>query len=326
MVLDTNLDNIFPVLLWAPFSYLTAVGPLIILYSKALTNKDFSISDINKKHFIPVTIEVGLQGTMIAQGIHNNQLFYNTPFYFYVMPLLYIWAACSIFYYLNLSIGVINKHETWGLKNFSNMKEITLLWLKKLIRYYRLLWVVWIPFMTVFLLFFRFQLMYFVVVLILYLLMFILTYLTFWIGIEGVGRGSLIFVKSDEGKNENKNFSNLSQDEIQAYIEKITHLMEGGKMYLHENLSLRELASQLKADPNLISFILNKHLESNFYDFVNNYRIQEVKNKLNNPIYKHLSILGIALESGFNSKTTFNRVFKQVTGVTPREFQKNTKK
>ena len=94
------------------------------------------------------------------------------------------------------------------------------------------------------------------------------------------------------------------------------------KIYLNENLSLREFALHLKADPNLISFILNNHLDNNFYDFVNRYRIEEVKTKLNDPAYKHLTLLGIALESGFNSKTTFNRVFKQITGITPTEFQK----
>lgn len=322
MVLDTNLDNMFPFLLWAPYSYLTAVGPIIFFYSKALTNINFSISDVNKNHFIPVTIEVGLQGIMIVQGIRNNQLFYNSPFYFYVVPLVYMWAAGSIFYYLNRSLGIINSHETWVLKNFSNIKEITLSWLKKLIRYYRLLWIVWIPFVAAFLLFFRFQLMYFGVVLMLYLLILILTYLTLWIGVEGVGRGTLVFVKSDEGQGDNKHFSKLPQGEIQILTEKISELMTREKIYLNENLSLRALASHMKADPNLISFILNKHLGSNFYDFVNRYRIAEVKEKLNDPRYKHLSILGIALESGFNSKTTFNRVFKQITGVTPSQFQK----
>lgn len=322
MVLDTNLDNIFPFLLWAPYSYLTAVGPLIFFYSIAITNTNFSVSSIDKKHYVPAAIEVGLQGIMIVQGIGSHQLFYNTPLYFYVMPLLYIWAAGSIFYYLNLSLRIINNHEAWVLKNFSNMKEITLSWLKKLIGYYRLLWIVWIPFVTAFLLFFRFQLMYLGIVLILYLLILILTYLTLWIGVEGVGRGTLVFVKPDEGQADNKNFSKLGQGELQIYIERISELMATEKIYLNENLSLRELASQMKSDPNLISFILNKHLGSNFYDFVNRYRIEEVKNKLNDPRYKHLSLLGIALESGFNSKTTFNRVFKQVTGVTPTEYQK----
>lgn len=98
------------------------------------------------------------------------------------------------------------------------------------------------------------------------------------------------------------------------------------KIYLNENLSLKEFALHLKADPNLMSFILNNHMGINFYDFVNRHRIEEVKNKLNNPQYKHLTLLGIALESGFNSKTTFNRVFKQATGITPTEFQRRNPK
>ncbi|MEJ1239335.1 AraC family transcriptional regulator [Chryseolinea sp. T2] len=272
-----------------------------------------------------MAIEAGLQVAMIVQGIGDNELIYNTPLYFYIMPLLYLWAAGSIFYYLKLSLGVIINHEGWVLRNFSNLKEMTLSWLNRLIRYYRWLWVAWIPFVTAFLLFFRFQLLYLGVVLALYLLMLILTYLTLWIGLEGVGRGNLVFVKSDEGPVENKNFGKLPQEEIQALIGRISQLMTGEKIYRQENLSLRELASQLKADPNLVSFVLNKHLNSSFYDFVNLYRIEEVKSKLNDPRYGHLSLLGIALDSGFNSKTTFNRVFKQVTGATPTEYQKANK-
>jgi AraC-like DNA-binding protein len=323
MVLDTNLDNLFSFLLWIPYSYLTAVGPLIFFYTKALTDTEFRISDIKSSHFIPVMIEVGLQALMIFQGILGDNLLYNTPFYFYVTPFVYTWTVGSIFYYLSLSVAIINNHETWVLKNFSNIKEITLTWLKKLIRYYRLLWIAWIPFVTAFLLFFRFQLMYLAIILILYLLMLILVYLTFWIGLEGLRHGNFVFLRTNDRSGENKNFSKLTAGDVQGHIEKITQLMINDKKYLNENLSLREMALYLNADPNLISFILNKHLNSNFYDFVNHYRIEEVKNKLNDPAYKHLTLLGIALESGFNSKTTFNRVFKQMMGLTPTEFQKD---
>ena len=322
MVLDTNLDNLFPFLLWIPYSFLAAVGPLILFYTKALTDLDFSISKIDVKHFIPVVVEVGLQAIMIVQSILSKELLYNTPLYFYVTPLLYLWATGSIFYYLRLSLSIINNHEVWVLRNFSNLKEITLTWLRKLIIYYRLLWIVWVPFVATFLLFFRFQLLYIVVVLTLYFLMLILIYLTLWIGLEGLGRGSLIFLKHNEVKPDSKNFSRLTPSEIQNHVERINQLMALEKIYLNENLSLREFALHLKADPNLISFILNNHLDNNFYDFVNRYRIEEVKTKLNDPAYKHLTLLGIALESGFNSKTTFNRVFKQITGITPTEFQK----
>lgn len=326
MVIDTNLDNLFPFLLWIPYSFVAAIGPLILFYTKALTDMDFGISKINVKYFIPVLVEFGLYSIMIIQSILNNELIYNTPLYFYVTPLLYLWAAGSIFYYLRLSLGIINNHEVWVLRNFSNLKEITLTWLRKLIIYYRLLWIVWVPFVATFLLFFRFQLLYLIVVLSLYFLMLILTYLTLWIGLEGLRRGNFVFIKYNEGQAENKNFSKLTQREIQEHIERVTQLMTVEKIYLNENLSLREFSLYLKTDPNLISFILNNHLNSNFYDFVNSYRIDEVKNRLNDPTHRHLTLLGIALESGFNSKTTFNRVFKQVTGSTPTEFQKGKTK
>ncbi len=322
MVLDTNLDNFSPFLLWIPYSYLTAVGPLIFFYTRAYTDTRFNVSSIHIKHFFPLIVEVGVQIIMIIYGIVGNQLFYNTPLYFYLMPLFYIWTAGSIFYYLRLSLKNINNHEIWVLKNFSNLKEITLKWLRELIVYYRLLWIVWVPFVTVFLFFFRFQLLHFIIVLILYFLMLVLTYLTFWIGLEGLGRGNFIFINQNKGKPKSKNFTNLTEKYIQDYIERITQLMIVEKIYLNENLNLTQFARYLKADPNLISFILNNHLNNNFYDFVNRYRIEEVKNKLNDPACQHLTLLGIALDSGFNSKTTFNRVFKQVTGITPREFQK----
>jgi AraC-like DNA-binding protein len=323
MVLDTNLDNLFPSLLWIPYSFLAAIGPLIFFYTRTLTESDFNTSQLYK-HFIPVIIELGLQLIVILYSIQHDQLYYNAPFYFYIAQLIYLWAAGSIAWYLRLSLGVIRNHEAWALKNFSNLKEITLRWLQKLIAYYRLLWIVWVPFVAIFLLFFRFQLLYLAVVLLLYFLMLVLTYLTFWIGLESLGRTNSIFLKHDEGKSENKNYAKLPDREIQNYTKKITDLMAVEKVYLNENLSLRDVALQLKSEPNLISFILNNHLNRNFYDFVNHYRIEEVKNRLKDPRYSHLTLLGIGLESGFNSKTTFNRVFKQVTGMTPTEFQKNS--
>ncbi|MDN5202761.1 helix-turn-helix domain-containing protein [Fulvivirgaceae bacterium BMA10] len=324
MVLDTNLDNFFPSLLWIPYSYITAIGPLIYFYAKALTNTGFVLSRVSIRHFVPVIVEFILQLIQIAYSIQDAQLYYNTPLYFYVTPITYLWAAGSILFYLHLSLKIINNHEVWVLENFSNLKEITLNWLKKLIVYYRLLWIIWVPFIITFLLFFRFQLQYISIVLALYFLMLILTYLTLWIGLESLKKGNLIFLKPNEEKTANKNFGKLTKAEIQNCISKIIRLMDQDKMYLNENLSLRELAIKLNADPNLISFVLNNHMEKNFYDFVNSYRIEEVINKLNDPSYKHLTLLGIAMESGFNSKTTFNRVFKQVTGMTPSAFQKRS--
>ncbi|GAA3634378.1 hypothetical protein GCM10022397_19990 [Flavivirga jejuensis] len=125
------------------------------------------------------------------------------------------------------------------------------------------------------------------------------------------------------GVKENKNFGSLSQSQLETYIASMERFMKKDKVYLDENLNLREFASLLNLDPNLVSFILNEHIKSNFHDFVNKYRIEEVKSQLYNPAKNNITLLGIALDSGFNSKTTFNRVFKKMTGSTPSEFRKN---
>lgn len=325
MVLDTNLDTFFPPMLWIPYSGLTAIGPIIFFYTQTLADAGYRISKREWRHLIPVAVEVVLQGIMIVQAITHDEMFYNTPFYFYFTPLIYLVTTISIVYYLRRSLQIIRNHELWALKNFSNLKEITLRWLQKLIVYYRVLWIVWVPFIAMFLLFFRFQLMYLVVVLALYGLMLILTYLTFWIGLENLAHVDLLSWKPSEEKTENKNFSRLSASEIRECISAITDLMTVGKIYRNENLNLREVASLIKVDPNLVSYVLNNHLHKNFHDFVNQYRIEEVKSRLNDPTYNHLTVLGIGLESGFNSKTTFNRVFRQVTGMTPSEFQRNVR-
>ncbi|WP_281986996.1 helix-turn-helix domain-containing protein [Aquimarina aggregata] len=325
MILDTNLDNLYPFLLFIPFSYLTVLGPLVYCYTQTLTNINFNIFRLNYWHFVPIIIEVILQGLNIIYGIRNDQLFYNTPFYFYGTPIIYIWTAGSILYYLRLSLDIIKSHQTWAHQNFSNLKEITLSWLQKLIVYYRFLWVIWVPFVIVFLLFFKFQLQYIVVIITLYVLLIIMTYLTFWIGIEGLGHINIMPFKKKLGLRENKNFGNLPQSRIQVHINEIENLMKINKIYLDENLNLKEFATLLKLDPNLISYILNTYLKSNFHDFINQYRVEEVKSRLVNPAYNHITLLGIALDSGFNSKTTFNRVFKKITGITPSEFQRKKK-
>ena len=70
-----------------------------------------------------------------------------------------------------------------------------------------------------------------------------------------------------------------------------------------------------------LSQILNERIRQNFFDFVNSYRIEEAKRKLVEPATKHYSILGIAEEVGFNSKSAFNNAFKKHTNMTPTEFK-----
>ncbi len=114
-----------------------------------------------------------------------------------------------------------------------------------------------------------------------------------------------------------------SKKEIpQEALQKIKTLMEQEKPYLNPELNLSDLAKQAKMTRAQLSEIINSGFKQNFNDFVNSYRIEAFKNMLHEDKHKQLSILGIAYECGFNSKATFNRVFKKLTSSSPSEFLK----
>ncbi|WP_255297651.1 helix-turn-helix domain-containing protein [Anaerophaga thermohalophila] len=98
--------------------------------------------------------------------------------------------------------------------------------------------------------------------------------------------------------------------------------MNSEKPYLNPNLTLPQLSNELNIPTHHLSKVINENFEMNFFEFVNHYRIDEVKKKMSEPETNSLSLLGIAYESGFNSKSAFNRVFKNITNMTPSEFKK----
>ncbi|UOQ65162.1 helix-turn-helix domain-containing protein [Hymenobacter volaticus] len=106
-----------------------------------------------------------------------------------------------------------------------------------------------------------------------------------------------------------------------AVVARIRRALEEEHLYLNPTLTLAELSAHTGLAPRLISFTVNNGFGQPFNDLVNSYRVAEVKRRLATPDAQRLTLLGIAFESGFNSKTTFNRIFKQFTGVAPRDWQ-----
>lgn len=113
----------------------------------------------------------------------------------------------------------------------------------------------------------------------------------------------------------------LKQDDAVFLSEKLKSHMENEKPYTNMDLTLKDLASALDTYPHYITQVLNTVFNQNFYDFINTYRIEEVQKRLHDPQYKDLTILAIAYDCGFNSKSTFNRIFKQKIGLTPSEYK-----
>ena len=112
------------------------------------------------------------------------------------------------------------------------------------------------------------------------------------------------------------------EEQLQKISEELTRLMHDDKPFLNPTLKLSQLAEAMNTNPGVLSAVINTVFKKNFNDFINEYRVKEVIVKMNNPELDKLTLLALALDSGFNSKSTFNATFKKVTGKTPNNYKK----
>ena len=107
-----------------------------------------------------------------------------------------------------------------------------------------------------------------------------------------------------------------------ALAEQLLQHMEAEKPYLNSELTAVQLADSLHITRHQLSQVLNEQVGKNFYDFINSYRVAAFKAHLTDPAFQSFSLLGMALEAGFKSKSSFNSVFKKLTGMTPSQYKK----
>ena len=119
--------------------------------------------------------------------------------------------------------------------------------------------------------------------------------------------------------------SSLSEEQAAKIVDKVIKAIENDKLYLDPELTLQELSVRSNVQSYMISQSLSLVSGKNFYELVNGYRVETAKRLLISPEKRNLTILSIGFEAGFNSKTTFNTVFKKSTGLTPSEYQKTNK-
>lgn len=114
--------------------------------------------------------------------------------------------------------------------------------------------------------------------------------------------------------------SGLKNEDAKKYLEELLNYMENEKAYLNGKLSLKDVAEYLDISINHLSQVINEQLDMSFFDFVNGYRVEEVKKHVAESKHEQLTLLAIAYESGFNSKSSFNSIFKRLTGITPSQY------
>ncbi|MEO1099605.1 MAG: AraC family transcriptional regulator [Bacteroidota bacterium] len=120
-----------------------------------------------------------------------------------------------------------------------------------------------------------------------------------------------------------ENTSSLNQEDVDETLKKIHRLFENHSYFKDPELSLSQLAQSINTNTSILSKAINSGSQMNFNDFVNRFRVEAVKKALKKGEHKTTTLVGIAMDCGFNSKSTFIRSFKKQTGMTPTEYVKS---
>lgn len=298
-------------------------GPLLYLYVIYMTKPDKKFNWYSLFHFIPFLV------FFVISVIHREEPLVSDLRSFFVsdklISLRIIYGASfflSITLYSIFSFIEIKKHQD-NLKNLVSYTSgvITLNWLKIIsISFYTAYFVFfisgglnmignYIPFDPYFIIFG------------------FITLFTFVYSFYGIKQpaifGEEIRQPADEKKESEKYAkSGLKEQQAKAYLEKLIVFAEKEKPYLDRDLSIHDLSGLTGIPRHYITQILNERHKKSFFTFINEFRVKEVITRLEDPRNNNFTILAIAYDSGFNSKTTFNSIFKSQTGMTPSKYRK----
>ena len=128
-------------------------------------------------------------------------------------------------------------------------------------------------------------------------------------------------MKKDEQNRPKYTKQRLEESTELKMLDDLVNYMKEEKPYLDNDLTLKQLSDEVSIPTHLITMILNLHLNQNYYSFINSYRIKDACRLLSEKDQNHKNILTIAMDTGFNSKSTFNTIFRKTTGLTPRDFR-----
>jgi len=302
-------------------------GPALWWYTLALTRYPFHFRWWDSLHLLPFAVAL----LLLMQPFLGGRAILETTRTALILP-----KFLSVILYIGLSLWQLRRHQRRVPQVFSYKEEVELNWLRFLIYGFLAVWLVGVVSMIVHFvgevdipqyggLFLNIAFSLFVI---------ILGYFGF--------RQTTIFIPTrllqkidqqseetekqapEEAITEKYQKSGLDGREARQHYERLMELMETEAPYLDKELTLIKLADKLDLSPNHLSQIINTFAGQHFFDFINRYRVEAVKRKIEAGAHKQHTLLGIALDCGFNSKASFNRAFRKFTGQTPSAFGKTT--
>jgi AraC-like DNA-binding protein len=305
------------------FPFITfTYGPLLYLYIRFMTSPDRKFNWIALLHFVPFLIFFTVSVIFRSEPLVRDLRSFFRPDKLISLRIIY-----SVSYFLSISIYstlsfIEIKHHQDNLKNLVSFtsQKITLNWLKILsISFYLANFVLFIlgglnmigkiitfdPYFVIFGFIALFSIVY-----------------SFYGIKQPVIFGEVVLQENNE-KKETERYSRSGLKEVQAekYLKKLLSYMETNKPFLDGGLTILDLSARTGISRHHITQVLNEKYKRNFFTFINEYRAKEVMERFSDPKYNHYTILAIALDSGFNSKATFNSFFKNQTGLTPSEYR-----
>lgn len=304
-----------------PLSF--AVAPLIYFYIKSYVQKDFRFIKRDVLHFIPVLlfliyrISVFIYDSMqLGFNDTQNGVFMQSDLYYKFDVIYIVVTTIQMLVYLVLSLYIYYRYRKALVEQYSNTYNSELRWLRNFLFAYSFLFVYnFIQTITDEFIFNlgwtgRWWYQFFSVLIVIY------------VGVKGYFTDMETLKEVDQTIINNSKKTVIAKFDKNDELEKMQQIVTSKKIYLDPNLSLRQLARESRISPSLASDLINRGLGQNFNDYINRYRVESVIQHLQDDSYQHLSILAIALDNGFNSKATFNRVFKKITGKSPSEYRK----
>ena len=295
-------------------------GPILYFYSRTVVFHDFAFKKSDVYNLVPYAIytcfvlflifSLGKEsGPEMAIKITTADF----PAWVYVIGLF---TYIHILYYIWLSWRTIKTYHAVLKDKYSSIEGIKLDWLNFMLRAFTVITIVaMIHNLTPI---FSNRIFLYVSVAVLLLVTF---YFINLILVKALNQPAIF---SGIAKNETIKYamSNLSKQDIGKYKNQLTKLMLTDQLYLDPDLNSKDLAEKLGVSTKALSQVINQGFDQNFYDFINTFRCEEVKAILQGPD-KKMTIIEAMFQAGFNSKSSFNKEFKKLTGQTPSEFKKS---
>ena len=303
-------------------------GPFLFLYTKNLLYRRWFFKSRDFLHYTPFIFFTFLYFTFFKGKLSfDNHMFFLDDGYLWVRLMYSIAFMSSVSYYTFLTLKILGRHRKQLKDRFSFLSESNELnWLYVLTAIFGVTYFLYFSLGTYNVLMKKgfFDIAYTSDV--------FLTILAFSVSYFGIKQPYLFKVipeeneefmalkKKNESKRKYKN-SNLTEEQKEEYVKHIFTFMDEERPFINAELTVQDLSKQLNISRHHLTELLNNDIGKNFFTFINEYRVEEVKRRLLDARFEHLTIVAIAFESGFNSKSTFNSIFKQNTGNTPSQWK-----